>query len=193
MELFFDTETSDKFNFKIQHYYDENFPWPVQIGVVLAEEGIAYAELNLIVKPEGRIISEGAYKVHQIDTKLAERVGVFEADLLVTFMRLVKNADILVAHNYQFDSQIMAGSLFRCNYKKGAESLISNTPYFCTMKDSTNLCKLPGNYGSYKWPKLSELHQFLFNEGFMGAHDAMYDIRATMKCYYELKKRKENK
>ena len=58
---------------------------------------------------------------------------------------------------------------------------------FCTMKSSTNLCRLPGRYGNFKWPKLTELYKFLFNEEMEGAHDAMVDVRATRKCYYRLK------
>jgi hypothetical protein len=60
---------------------------------------------------------------------------------------------------------------------------------FCTMEKSTNLVKLPGKYGKYKWPKLVELYKFLFNEELTGAHDALVDILATRRCYYELLKR----
>ena len=37
--------------------------------------------------------------------------------------------------------------------------------------------------------KLMELYRILFNEEFTGAHDAMADVTATMKCFFELKKR----
>jgi len=57
------------------------------------------------------------------------------------------------------------------------------------MLKTTSLCKLPNKYGNgYKWPKLSELHNFLFNEDFADAHDALGDIRATIKCFFELKR-----
>ena len=59
----------------------------------------------------------------------------------------------------------------------------------CTMIRSTDYCQLPGRYGKYKWPKLEELHFKLFGESFEGAHDALADIRATMRCYYEMEKR----
>ena len=188
MELFVDTETSDKFNFKTQRYYDKNFPWMVQLGAVLAEEGIAYAELNLIVQPNGRTISEGAAAVHNISVETAQKVGVEEGFICWLLLELINHADTLVAHNYQFDSQILAAMFFRNGHDDAAADLVEGKKSFCTMQRTTNLCRLPGPYG-FKWPKLVELHQFLFNEGFVGAHDAMYDIKATMKCYYELKKR----
>lgn len=61
----------------------------------------------------------------------------------------------------------------------------------CTMSLTTDLCKIPHPKGwkSYKWPKLIELHQFLFKEGFDGAHDALADIEATKRCFLELHKR----
>ena len=188
MELFFDTETSDRFNFKTDHYYDKDFPWMVQLGAVLAEEGIAYAELNLIIRPNGRTVSDGAAAVHNISIETAQKVGLSEDHVCWLLLELINHADTLVAHNYQFDSQILAAMLFRNGHDDMAAELVKGKKSFCTMQRTTNLCRLPGPYG-FKWPKLVELHQFLFNEGFVGAHDAMFDIKATMKCYYELKRK----
>jgi len=56
------------------------------------------------------------------------------------------------------------------------------------MQESTNLCKLPGPRG-YKFPKLEELHKVLFGCNFEGAHDALDDIKATERCFWELVKR----
>jgi DNA polymerase-3 subunit epsilon len=56
------------------------------------------------------------------------------------------------------------------------------------MDRATNFCALPGPYG-YKWPKLTELHQKLFNCSFDGAHDALADITATARCFWEMRKR----
>ena len=58
----------------------------------------------------------------------------------------------------------------------------------CTMEGSVDFCAIPGPYG-YKWPKLSELHYKLFRTGFEEAHNAAADIRATGKCFWELKRR----
>jgi len=188
MELFFDTETSDKFNFKTQTYKDKDFPWIVQLGAILAEEGIIYSELNLIIAPEGRTISIGAAEVHNIPIELAERVGLPESLVMKNFIGLANKAETLVAHNYIFDASMVAATLYRNEEKKLAERILYEAKYCCTMDLSTPICKLPGPYG-WKWPKLSELYKFLFNEKMVGAHDAYYDIRATMKCYYELKRR----
>ena len=57
------------------------------------------------------------------------------------------------------------------------------------MLSATDYCQLPGRYG-FKWPTLQELHSTLFNESFDGAHDALSDVRACARCFFELKFRK---
>ena len=57
------------------------------------------------------------------------------------------------------------------------------------MKESMDFCQLPGQFGDYKWPKLQELHIKLFNKGFENAHDALVDVEATARCFFEMMKR----
>ena len=57
------------------------------------------------------------------------------------------------------------------------------------MRSSTDYCKLPGRGFAWKSPKLSELHRFLFDEYFDGAHDALIDVEATGRSFFELVKR----
>ena len=187
MELFFDTETSDKFDFKNPNYKSRNFPWCVQLGTVLAENGIAYAELNVIIAAGNRTIAESAEAVHYITAEQANIYGVDEKLVAKIFLAFYKIADKLVCHNFQFDSTIIAGLLYRQGFELDAINLLYSKPYFCTMLGATDFCKLPGKWGKYKWPKLQELHKHLFGMDFIGAHDAMFDIKATMKCFYELK------
>jgi hypothetical protein len=72
--------------------------------------------------------------------------------------------------------------------RKKMPNLVSSKEKICTMLKSTNLCRLDGPYG-YKWPKLSELHYFLFKSDFPEAHNAAVDISVTAKCFWELKQR----
>jgi len=65
----------------------------------------------------------------------------------------------------------------------------------CTMKQTTQLCKLPGTYeGSFKYPKLIELYAFVFKkEPNLTMHDALNDCIVTEECYkYLMKKCKKN-
>lgn len=90
-------------------------------------------------------------------------------------------------------SELLGGELFwrltiegldlemNCNKNTGGLTLP------CTMQASTNLCKIPGPYG-FKYPTLQELHKHLFEVGFDGAHDAMVDVLACAKCFFELER-----
>jgi len=52
---------------------------------------------------------------------------------------------------------------------------------------STNYCALPGGRGgNFKWPTLEELYLKLFNEKFDAAHNAIADVQATARCFFEL-------
>lgn len=50
----------------------------------------------------------------------------------------------------------------------------------CPMLKSTNICKLPGRYGSYKWPKVEEAYKHFFPDSkyielHRGADDAFHE------------------
>jgi len=181
MELFFDTETSGLYKFKLP-YSDPSQPWVVQLGMILSDRDFIYHEVNMIIRADDRIIEPGAEQVHCISKEISNRVGIPENLALTLFNTIRNNADICICHNFDFDAGLMRAMHHRVKIP-GFEF----TKSYCTMKSSTDLCKLPGRYG-YKWPKLQELHKFLFGEEFVDAHDALADVRATRRCYYEMVK-----
>jgi hypothetical protein len=54
------------------------------------------------------------------------------------------------------------------------------------MKVSTDLCKLSGQYGDFKWPKLSEALEILCNHKLEGAHGALADSHGCLKLFRHL-------
>ena len=55
------------------------------------------------------------------------------------------------------------------------------------MKETIDFCALgPKKYGSYKYPRLEELHMKLFGMGMVDAHDAQVDTDYLAKCFFEL-------
>jgi DNA polymerase-3 subunit epsilon len=185
MILFADSETSGMLNFK-QSYEHPTQPWPVQIAAILADDdGRVVQSINLLVKSDSRTIHPKAQEVHGLDIETLDKYGFVETEVIALFYTLCLKANALVCHNVSFDQKIFAASLFRCWGAQNANTFMK-MPTQCTMKEATDFCKLPGRFGKPKWPKLSELHQILFEESFEGAHDALADIKATMRCYYEL-------
>ena len=192
MELFFDTETSGLYNFKLEPTHPKQ-PWIVQIAAILCDEENIYSEFYSIIAARDRNIEPGAEKVHCISKELSNKVGINESDAISTFGNMTRLCDKIICHNFQFDSKLMLSAIEKHKDSKELKKNFTKNHYYCTMESSTNLLKLPGNYGKFKWPKLQELHYFLFGACFIDAHDALEDVRATRRCYYELIKRLEKK
>lgn len=187
MHLFFDTETTGiPRNYKAPVTDLRNWPRLVQLAWLLTDaQGNEIASAEYVVKPEGFVIPNDAAKIHGITTETAQRTGVALQLVLSEIVAGIQQASVLVAHNMQFDEKILGAELLR----SGQPDVVASKERKCTMQAATNFCRIPGPYG-YKWPTLQELHLKLFNEPFAGAHQALVDVRACSRCYFELRRRK---
>lgn len=184
MKLVFDTETTGLINYKAKKT-DSCQPRMVQLGAILYEDnGQVRGEANLIIKPDGWTVPAEAAAVHGITTEIAERCGVPVVLALNIFNRWAGMADTIVAHNFDYDDVIMLSEFARIDRPPA----FKEKPAFCTMKASTDIVKVQGARGN-KWPKLQETHKFFFGVEFEGAHDAMADVRACGRVFFELLKR----
>ena len=139
-----------------------------------------------------------AEATHGISRAHLEEKGKDTTEVLLDFLEAALCADVLVCHNVQFDLNVVVSELMHHIIEPvaSAPQYLLTKPSFCTMAASVDLCRLPFPNGgrswgpqAYKWPKLVELHQLLFDCTFDGAHDALEDVRATVRCYMELVKR----
>ena len=185
--LFFDTETTGlPKNWNAPCTDIDNWPRLVQISWIIYDKiGNLIKEKNYIIKPKGFTIPIESTLIHKITNEIAIIDGTDIETVLIEFENDMKQIKLLVAHNINFDEKIL-GAEFHRNYHRNP---IDKIEKFCTMNSTKNICKISGTYG-YKFPKLQELHQYLFNEEFSGAHNSLIDIKYTAKCYWELKKRK---
>lgn len=125
-------------------------------------------------------------------------IDLFHKDVL----NVINSGGFLIAHNIDFDYKVYRNELFVTN---GIQININPNQKLCTMKSTTDYCKLPSRYMpryelrnnnkktklNYKYPKLIELYVTLFgSKPKEQLHDAMNDVMVTFKCYRELKKRK---
>ena len=186
MILFFDTETTGlPKNWKAPVTDLDNWPRLVQLAFLVYDfDGNLIHSCNEIIKPNGFTIPNEASKVHGITSEIANQRGSKIGDVLELFSIHLKRAKVVVAHNMAYDEKIIGSELIRL----GFENTVDSKEKICTMISTVDLCKIDGPFG-YKWPKLEELHRFLFKHDFDGAHDALADIQATAKCFWELKKR----
>lgn len=89
---------------------------------------------------------------------------------------LFKKADNAIAHNMAFDKQLMD-----FEFKRNNLTWVWPSQMTCTV-EATEFIK-------GRRMKLKELHEYLFEEGFEGAHRAMTDVLALTRCVVELGKR----
>jgi len=120
--LFFDTETT---GLPRSHHVSvrnlENWPRVVQIAwLTYSDAGRLLSENDYIIKPEGFVIPKDATKIHGITTKKALAEGYDLNIVLTQFAQDVKKANLIVAHNIDFDEKIISAEFLR---KK-------NTSYF---------------------------------------------------------------
>lgn len=182
--LFFDVETNGlPKNWEGSPGDLNNWPRVVQIAYILSDDsGFIIDEGQAVIKPEGWTIPPEASSIHGVTTERAIEIGKPLQDVLVHFNSLVDSASIICAHNLKFDKPVVWAELQRSRvpswifFKKG----------ICTMLSTIEFCALPGKGALLKWPKLQELHIKLFGEEFSGAHDALADIQATHRCFFEL-------
>lgn len=189
MYLFFDTETTGlPANYKAPAEDLNNWPRIVSISWLLqrsADETIATGDY--VIKPDGWTIPDHVAIIHGISTQRAAEIGVPITSALGEFDACVEKSETLVAHNMSFDKPIVLAEYLRAGFSNLANDMAQKKT-ICTKLSSTNYCKIKGPYG-YKWPRLVELHQFLFGCEFEGQHNSMDDITATARCFWELRKR----
>lgn len=185
MELFFDTETTGMALFGEPPSH-KGQPHMVQLGAILSTEDEINHRFSILVEPIDWSFDPKAVAVHGITEERARKYGLPESAVVEMFIAMMRKADVLICHNVSFDAKIMAAAIHR--YWGPVFDHFMEFPKVCTMEGSTEFCGIPGRYGKKKWPRLSELHMKLFNEPFEGAHDALNDIEATRRCYYELKR-----
>ena len=185
MYIVFDTETTNlakSWNAPVTDV--DNWPRMVQIAwVIYDENGHEIKRRNCIIKPEGYIIPEETIKIHRISNERAHEEGLDLKSVLEEFTNDLKNNSYLIAHNLKFDENVV-GCEF---YRKGVQNNLYNIKFIDTKDLTVDFCKIESSRG-YKWPSLIELYEKLFNSKFEDAHDAMVDVEALAKCFFELKR-----
>ena len=186
MILFFDTETTWlPLDYKAPITETWNWPRMVQIARALYEDDWTLVrEVCHIIKPMWYEIPKNVSDIHRITTERAEAEGVWLGFALLNFIADVSKARKIVAHNMNFDKKIVWCEMYRAVWQ---EHIFAWKEIFCTMMSSTSICKIPQeSWRGMKWPKLQELHHWIFWENFEDAHDALVDVKACAKCYFNL-------
>lgn len=189
MLLFYDTETTGFVQDKLPASHPSQ-PHIVQLAALLTEDdGTEISSIDVIVKPTGYTIPDGAAKVHGITTTRALAVGVPLILAVGLFLNLRHSADVVVAHNENFDNLVLDAAIHRL----GRPVSKPWPTRYCTMNAALPILNLPptarmlaAGFNKPKSPSLGECFQAFFNEPLDGAHNAMVDVRGCARVYHHL-------
>ncbi|WP_299763907.1 DNA polymerase III subunit alpha [uncultured Dokdonia sp.] len=186
MYLIFDTETTGlPKNWNAPITDSDNWPRAIQIAWQLHDAmGNVIEHQDYLIKPDGFDIPYDAERIHGISTELAAQDGIPLQEVLEKFNIALSKTKYVVGQNVGFDVNIMGAEFHRQTLPNDLQEL----PVLDTCTETTaQLCQIPGGRGGkFKLPTLTELHKYLFGEGFGEAHNATADVEATTRCFFEL-------
>jgi DNA polymerase III epsilon subunit-like protein len=133
-------------------------------------------QYNQLIKPPISIPADST-RITGISDQTVSNSPAF-TEVVDQILSIFKKTDLAVAHNLSFDQEIIGYELERLGKNKD----FLPATRFDSMEGTRNICKLPTKTGGYKAPKLMELHQFLLNESFQEAHNAIKDVEALGRC-----------
>ena len=189
MDIFvFDTETTGFIN-KKENDLDKQ-PYLIQFAGIRGniDSNWNFEEITRIdklIKPKISIPYDASQVHHIYDIDVKDAPIIEES--IENFMSYINNPDIIIGHNIEYDESIIKLELKRLKKEYNYQP----KDIFCTMKNTVDICQIKGNGERFKYPKLWELYKYLFWEYFIGAHNAMVDVEATLKCFIELYKTKK--
>ena len=125
MILFFDTETTGKYDFRMPPDHPSQ-PHLVQLAAMLTDDdGKERAAFHVIVCPDIPIPDEAA-AVHGITTEAARMYGFDPVKAIVPFLDFWERASLVVGHNVEFDQLVMGRGLSPLRLRQGCDAAQEN-------------------------------------------------------------------
>ena len=129
-----------------------------------------------------------------IDKKKSNEEGVDIKESLITLRNVYKKADIIVAHNVEYDLPVIQIEGSRNNMGVIMNKNDNGKQFYCNMKNTVNLCNIikTNSRGTYKkYPSQEELHFKLFGSKPKNLHNSFNDILVCLRCYIKLIENKD--
>ena len=180
----FDTETTGLPLDNNKSFFDiNNWPRIVQISFSLFRFLHNNVEIDYqkdyVIAPEDFVIPLESTKVHGINQKDALSKGFSMEDVLLYIADQLQYVDYIVCHNVDFDINVLRSEFLRFGIDVSKQ--FTHIKTICTMKSGARLFPKEKN-----WPKLEDLYLYLTGEKMQGAHNALNDVNATIKCFEKL-------
>jgi len=191
--VFFDTETTGLplFNDPSE---DPRQPHMVQLAAVMVDLDTKQDLqcIDLIIKPNGWVITPEMTAIHGITQEMAMDLGVSEKIATEALLDLV-GTRLRVGHNESFDARILRIAAKRYLTDEIADTWKAGEAE-CTARLTTKICNLPptekmlaAKRNTPKTPNLQEAYTHFFGKPFENAHSALADVMACRDVYFAVK------
>ncbi len=137
-----------------------------------------------LVNPDFEIPEE-ATKIHNISTEFAKTNGIDIMQIYDALHKALKRVETILSYNLAFDYNVLKSSLIRHD-KNEILSELDKKNQQCIMLLSQQ-CR---NITYY--PRLADMHKYVFNAPIQDAHNAMGDVISCYKIYKKLKLQDSN-
>lgn len=157
----------------------------IQISYMLCNENIEEKELHdFVIKRENFTIDNSEF--HGITNEISD--NGYDYDVAINnFIETLGKCEYIIAHNINFDVNVIKSELYRRN-KLDLIEIIDSKKLICTVKKFKYLVKAKNKINKIKNPSLKELYQFCFNNENDNAHNSKYDVINLHKCIYYISK-----
>ena len=169
--LIFDTETTGLSKNTIRS--DEKQPRVIEFAAILWDDATGDEQEHDWLFNPGIPIEKTAMRVSHITDDMVKDAPAF-AEKAPAIRALLMLADVVVAHNLFFDIHMVS-----TEFRRAGTVDVKGPKGVCTVEATEHI---QGHR-----LKLAQLHRILFNEDFAGAHRAMTDVRALLRCYSKLR------
>ena len=206
--VFFDTETTGLMPREKELSLSESSKYPhiVQFSCIVYDFEHHEASLisdDIIRVSDGVVIPPESIQFHGITDEISREKGKSIREVLDRFVSIMDKVDLVIAHNMEFDLRITLVELMRIMDNDGSSSieieqysavinnLINANKYYCTMKESIEICKIKAvsrmgkEYN--KFPTLSELHKHYFGFVPTGLHNSLNDVVIGLRCFGKMR------
>lgn len=176
-------KTDHKSNYDYKNLEDFREARLLSISYIVIDANNDIKEKKTIyVNPQFELL-KGAQKIHGLTKEFLNERGCDIEYIINDLTNLFSKYNIneIIAHNIEFDINIILSEIYRHNeYSDLLSILLYNVDYYCTMK------KFFEKINYYKWPKLGEAYKYFYNEEIINAHDSEYDTLHCYKVYVKL-------
>jgi DNA polymerase III epsilon subunit-like protein len=163
-----------------------SFPRIVQIAWMIFDKDLKIIKQQSYIVKQEKKIPKTSIQIHGITDEIAQNKGVDIEIALNEFLSDIEKCDVLVAHNVEFDYNVLKSEI----YRNGLDAFsIERIHKFCTMRASTDFCAIERYGGGYKYPTLKELYSKCFPSKILSEemlHNALTDVAVCAKSLEKL-------